>query len=508
MLSKTLLNINNPMPNIESSWLFVDCNDCAVSARASVACITTTEDESVAGGGGDDDDNDDEFLSISVIAGIVVGATVFLCLVVGCCIWRCRKNPKGNNSFADDSEHSVRQKQVTVTGGVVGGSNMNGATAGPSEGDMGAWASISHNRSTDSGTAGGRGGAPPARTSVKGAHAAPMQLRNTSYQVAQEVHVYDTEYPARSGPSTHLTSSSSAPLQKDSMAAAAAAAAARSTNYTGSSTSGGDNGPPQQGGTVGFGEDVVIPRNGTDPNREKVVWSAGQNYVPEDHNTSGRHLATGKSYRKPAGTAAPAPLPGNYEDSAAASVFSLNPDNAPDHVYYDDASVPTSSPGGYSMYSHFTAGGHTAYSGGGNAYDQGEYSGEDNGSEDLSWDGEGEQLPLHSASKTPPPYRDPSSGGGAGGARHSHPPLAPLPTLEPVIAPESPITAQARQQQLLLQQDARQGGGNGNTGSGRQQSRRSSLKPDHRLRSPAGLVARADRSSRTSQESSHLGVDE
>lgn len=438
-----------------------------------------------------------------------MGAALLLCVVGGCCRWRSKKkkkkNPKGNNSFADDSEHDVSQKHVVMSGGGGPGEAVRGT--GHAQNGVGMRPGLNgHNGSMNGNMNGpplGLGSLqPPARASVTGAHAAPMQIRNI--MAAQEVHVYDPDLnKGGATQATHTASASSGTMPKDSMVAAAAAAA-RSTNYTGSSASGGDT-QQQQGGGVGFMEEgnSVIPRNPGEPYGDGVVWSAGQNYVPAERGgreVSGRRLATSDSYRQPAGArggSGGAPLPGNYIDSAAGSMYSMNPDNVADHVYYDDASMPASSPGGYSMYSHFTAGGHTLYgpSGAASGYDQGEYSGEE--SEGASWEGEEEDHPLHAGNSgrngpSPPPYGE--TLGGATGV--VHPPLAPLPTLEPVIAPESPITQQKRQQKLLLMQQQRPQSSKGD----RQQPRKSGMREPPRMRSPAGLVARADRSSRASAD--------
>lgn len=433
--------------------------------------------------------SDGGFFTVPVIAGIAAGGAL-VCLILACCAWKCRRSPKGNNSFADDSEHSMSQKQAMADGA--------GAAVGPGDGMGGMQAG-----SVALVGAGAVGAGQPGNRGVfKGAHAAPMQARsgmtmnNLSFN-GHEGSSYDGTFAP---PAPHSASGNTMGI-KDSMAAAAAAAAARSSAHsnngrTASSASGGGSQtqqhqrsqPPPHPATVGFVEEnSSIPRHSGPPGEENIVWSAGQNYVV-DHETSGRHLASSDSYHHRAG-GGPRQRPDDYDDSAAGSEYSLNPNNVPDRAYYDDSSVPASSPGGYSMYSHFTAGGHTIFGEGDNVPASSRYDGIPNGpsicsgdGSDVSWNGEGDGTPLR-ASMAQPTFA------GSGSHLHAHP-LQPLPTLEPVSAPDSPIA-----QALQLQQQ--------------QQIRRGGAKEHVRMRSPAGLVARADRAAtRSSADSSRRGSGE
>ncbi|CAM9753871.1 unnamed protein product, partial [Sphacelaria rigidula] len=207
--------------DITSTWMLVSCEDCSeVAEDLSVACTTTATDgdstslETAA----TTESGDGSALTTPAIVAIAVGAAILLCIVCGCCRWRSKKNknnPKGNHSFADDSEHDVSQKPVVMSGGGRPGE----PTGGTGHAQNGMGARLGHNGHNDkiNGPPLGLGSVQaPARASVTGAHAAPMQIRNI--MAAQEVHVYDPDLnKGGATQATHTASASSGTMPKDSM---------------------------------------------------------------------------------------------------------------------------------------------------------------------------------------------------------------------------------------------------------------------------------------------------
>lgn len=410
-----------------STWVYISCADCAQESTVTVVCSVSLAEDSTSGDGSDSDGG---ILTTPAIAGIAAGA-ILLCLALGCCVWRVKKSGIGSSSFADDSDHSATLK---ANGGA------DNRSAGGRTPSLGAGTSV-----TGGGGGGGSGASHTAfsatdptvsasRASVKGAHVAPMAARNPpNFKVGHDASgSYDGAYPSRPG-SINAAAGAGA---KDSMAAAAAAAAVAAAN-AGSAGRGGQQHPAAAGFVVEQdGAGVANPVHG-----KNIVWSAGQDFDEGDNFREGRGGGRmGDDYG---------------DDSAAASDFSLNPDNVPDRSYYEDAeSMPASSPGGYSMYSHFTAGGHTVYT-------------NDNDGIDLDMEWAGEDAHSHNLAQA----RAKAAYEQARGHRSGPPP----PTYD-----ESGADRQLRPAKLT------------DVPLGQQRPRRGSATAAPTMLSPAGHIARAD----------------
>lgn len=381
----------------------MDCEDCSEVAPVSVVCTADVGGTDGILGGGDGDG--DSALALPAIIGIAAGGLVLL-LCLGFCFSRHKKRAhKGSHTFADDSEHSMAKNAAGPAGmggvaAVAGGGGVPTDSSGNgSRGPLPAY-SAAVGETVESplgpgavGAASG-GGSGGLGLISKGANAKSFKPTQGPTNPAYEG-IFATRSSAGGGGSSqggHSASTMAHPPavemrskfgspdmgRKDSMAAAAAAAAASAS--VASRSQGGGSGMHDvdmnsSGGFANVLSSGVVAdgrSRGTPPQQRQrqpargaargaglegdadaggITWSAGQNL--KNHHRRGGYPASDFG-----------------GDSAAGSVYELQPpddDEELEHTYHDegcDDSVAASSPGAYSMYSHYTAGG-GMYGGGG-----------------------------------------------------------------------------------------------------------------------------------------------
>eukprot|EP00903_Cladosiphon_okamuranus_P010056 g9532.t1 len=384
--------------SVESTWLLVDCETCSEVAPISVVCTAEVGADDGALGTGDGDGGG--ALALPAIIGIAAGGLVLL-LCLGFCFSRRKKQAhKGSHTFADDSEHGMaQQKNVSSRGAAVAGPTdyaSASASANGSRGPLPAYSDAVGETVESPLGAGATAGAGSGSLGLiaKGANAKSFKPNSGPNNPAFEG-IFATRGSGGGGggggnssqggnsastmahpPAVEMRSKFGNPemMRKDSMAAAAAAAAASASAASRSQGGSGmhdvDMNSPRGFGNV-LSSGVVEGRSrGTPPQQQQrpppraargtglegggdgggITWSAGQNL---NHHRRGGYPASDFG-----------------GDSAAGSVYELQPpddDEDLEHTYHDDGcvdSVAASSPGAYSMYSHYTAGGGT-YGGGG-----------------------------------------------------------------------------------------------------------------------------------------------
>ena len=280
-------------------------------------------------GDGDGDDGVVDFFTLPVIIGIAAAGLVVLLCVGFFVMRRKKKAPTGSQTFADESEHGASLKGPRVMG-----------TSAPAD------ASFSHVESSHEGpSVGGETATSPAGLYPS----APQHQKNLS----KGPNMADTSYGGiyasgvSGGQASRHESRSASSRQpsraeslvdsrKDSMAEAAAAAHAARAKALGIELVHQEK--QQHVGVLRTGGYERRPLG----DGSGVKWSAGQNLEPRGVYDDG--------------------VASQFSDSAAGSVFSIHPppdDLLQEHTYDCDSSVAASSPGAYSMYSHFTAGGGT-----------------------------------------------------------------------------------------------------------------------------------------------------
>ncbi|CAM9727234.1 unnamed protein product, partial [Ectocarpus fasciculatus] len=120
--------------SVESTWLYVDCDECAEVATISVVCTSSLEDaEDVLTSG----DGGDGGVSLPVIIGIVAGGLVLLLCLGFCIVHRKKRAHKGSHTFADDSQHSLAQQKRAGKAGAGGAAVAGGGGAGDGGGGGG-----------------------------------------------------------------------------------------------------------------------------------------------------------------------------------------------------------------------------------------------------------------------------------------------------------------------------------------------------------------------------------
>lgn len=433
------------LPTIHlSTWVFVTCSNCSQETLA-VAVVCSKSSTTDALSASDEEESSESLLSTPTIVVIAVGLAIFVCLILGCCAYRRKRAPRGSSSFEHESEltdHKIGSGGDAGTIGdassVVGlgaessavGEPIGSGTVGPS--------SVANSVSQHT-QVGPDASVHTSRSSLKGAHAAPMAIRNNpSYHSGHNSPPYDPRAISMQ------SASGASGVMIDSMAASAAAAVAA----IGQNSSGPQQPPPavalvggperhRRGGGRGGGVSRVV-------HEDNIVWSAGQDYTGRNGRYNG-HMPSASE---------------NGDDSAAGSVFSLNPDNVPDRAYYDSESVPASSPGGYSMYSYFTAGGNSVY--------PGDLDDRHEGSE-MSWNAE-DELHRQSHHVHHAHHVQPQGARRGSGIRSTNPPPYGDSHVDAVLADPGAIPAQ--------------------------QVGYRPTKEAHLMRSPAGLAARADLATR------------
>eukprot|EP00752_Nemacystus_decipiens_P008972 g8010.t1 len=388
--------------DVESTWLKVTCVDCSEVAPISVVCTADATDDSILGSG--DGGGGDEALALPAIIGIAAGGLVLL-LCLGFCFSRHKKRAhKGSHTFADDSEHSMAQQKNAAAGYAAGGgAAVSGgaptdSSVNDSRGPLPAYsAAVGETVESPLGPSGGGSGG--LGLISKGANAKSFKPTQGPTNPAYEG-IFATRSSAGGGggsqaghsastmahpPAVEMRAKFGSPEmgRKDSMAAAAAAAAASAS--VASRSQGGSgmhdvdmNSPGGFGNVLSSG--VVDGRSrGTPPQEQPrqrqqppgsgagdtggITWSAGQNLNNNRHRRGGY------------------PASDFGGDSAAGSVYELQPpdyDEELEHTYHDDGredSVAASSPGAYSMYSHYTAGGGMYGAGPGDTWSSDEGSG-------------------------------------------------------------------------------------------------------------------------------------
>lgn len=360
-----------------STWLLVDCADCAEVATVSVSCTSTDDTTLTSGDGGSGS------FSLAGIIGIAVGGLVVL-LCLGFCFSRHKKRGRKGSQTFDDSEHAANQSSQKVAGGVggaIGGGGVaimrgdSGSTSGRgsgaggvnSKGPIPSYATaVGDTIESPLGGGGGVGRGGSAGSIDRGLIGNGKSFKQN--HAGGSTPAYEGIFASRPGsgggsggggirpaPGPSMAHRPAVEMSKyagpraDSMAAAAVAASATARPQGGGAgdtpeafaavlssgvVEGGPGGAPQQqqaargratAGAAGAGG---------------ITWSAGQNlgqrggYDDEDISDYG-------------------------DDSAAGSVYDLQPPTeALEHRYNTcDDSVAASSPGAYSMYSHYTAGG-------------------------------------------------------------------------------------------------------------------------------------------------------
>lgn len=376
-----------------STWLLVECVDCAEVAPITVVCTSTL-------GSGDttltSSEGDDGVLSLPAIIGIVAGGLVLLLCLGFCFCRRKKRGRKGSHTFADDSEHTVNQNSQKVggVGGVgigigVGGSDVaimrgdssgmgGGASSGGGNGKGpvpsyttavgdtiesplgggGGGGGVGSGGSVGSGDRGlignGKsfkhnhaGGSTPAYDGIFSSRPVGSGGGGRGGRIAAIAQGAGTTMPHR--PAVEM--SKYAGPRPDSMAAAAAAVAASAPSRAQGSGAGGagvGSDSPEAFASVlksgvvegAAGAQALPPARGGAAAGGGIKWSAGQNLGPQ----GGYDDEDISSYG---------------DDSAAGSVYELQPTNDTlEHRYNTcDDSVAASSPGAYSLYSHYTAGG-------------------------------------------------------------------------------------------------------------------------------------------------------
>lgn len=421
----------------------MDCEDCAELSDVSVAC--TPEEVLVEGEGDGDGSGSDETFTIPVIAGIAVAAAVLLLCLGFCAVrWKKKRDPLGNHTFADDSEHgsSLARKATPGAGVVVGGEGGSGS-GGSGAGTVGTVGTAPG--AADSGVS----SAPFADVVVVASSPVHVLAKDPAKKMAKSFKagheaaagraVYDGLFSSQGGGSATTNSRQgsrsgsveiserrfTSDFRKDSMAAAAAAAAAASVGSRSSLAA------QQQQQQVAYPAARAPAAGGGGARGEvggAITWSAGQVI----HN---RRRGNG-----------PAAL--DLEDSAAGSVYSTpapeeeeeeEEEVVEQHEYYDyDDSVAASSPGAYSLYSHYTVGG-GAYPAGrqwseaGSSDGEGEGDGRAAAGAAAAAAGRRHYYPQHSREmQIPPPSMPPSAdqrqqvgGVATGGRANKKKPLSP-----------------------------------------------------------------------------------
>ncbi|CAM9481873.1 unnamed protein product [Scytosiphon promiscuus] len=380
--------------SVESTWLLVDCDECSEVAEVTVVCTAAVSTDDVLSSG----DSGDGVFTLPVIIGIVAGGLVFLLCIGFCFCQHRRRVHKGSQTF-DDSTHSRMSHKP-------GGFGANGAAVSATASSVGGGPAGSapppaYITAVDEtvgnpiplGAAGGGGGGGLARgKDASGDVGLLSRGRDAgSFKPSHNLPAFEGIFASRNGgdggspggagQKTAATAAHPAAVEmakysnpemmrKDSMAAAAAAASAasRSQGAAGSATVGDTDMNSRDDGFSSVLSSGVVeegdfshqhqqqrpaPRSrqpaaggGGGGDDAGITWTAGQNL----NHRRGYEQAS-ESYGG---------------DSAAGSVYDLQaPDDEEQHPYqgYDD-SVAASSPGAYSMYSHYTAGG-GAYAGGG-----------------------------------------------------------------------------------------------------------------------------------------------
>ncbi|CAM9857111.1 unnamed protein product, partial [Hapterophycus canaliculatus] len=106
--------------SVESTWLYVECDECSEVADVAVVCTAAVSTDDLLSSG----DGGDGVFTLPVIIGIVAGALVF-CLCLGFCFCQHRRRVhKGSRTF-DDSQHSRVSHKPGGGGGGGGGGFAN-----------------------------------------------------------------------------------------------------------------------------------------------------------------------------------------------------------------------------------------------------------------------------------------------------------------------------------------------------------------------------------------------
>lgn len=416
----------------------MDCEDCSTVADVTIICTASVSTDDVLSSG---DGSGDGVFTLPVIIGIVAGALVFFLCLGFCFCQHRRRAHKGSQTF-DDSTHSrISQKPG---GAMFGG----GAAASAAVSSVGGPAAANKNNNNApppayiTSAVGETVGSPIplAASGAKGTSGdvgllARGRDAGGSFKPNHNLPAFEGIFASRNGgggggessqggagpksggggtlahPAAVEMAKYSNPemLRKDSMAAAAAAASAASRSQ-GGGTGGGGGGSATElndgfssvlsSGVVeegNFSQQPPPPRAQQQEQEESedgggggITWTAGQNL---NNHRRGYNDQPSESYGG---------------DSAAGSVYDLQaPDDVEQHAYhqgYDD-SVAASSPGAYSMYSHYTAGGGTYAGGAGGAGPGSElWSSDDGGSSRMG------DRPVSRG------YRGGGGGSGIGGA--------------------------------------------------------------------------------------------